>query len=117
MGVRVFQIIVPIIVLLFIFYQVRRLYLARVEVRDIIPSVFIALLIGLVALFPDSITNKIARFFQFESNINALLFMLIGILVVGVILLYDMYRKQQREITRLTIEVGILKGQKEGTLP
>ena len=117
MNIRVFQIIVPVLALLVILWQLRKVYLAKALWKDIWPSVLFALTIGLIAIFPDAITNRLAKLLDFKSNINAILFLLIGVLFVSLIQLFGMYRKQQKSITRLTQEIALLMAEKTNTVP
>ena len=103
-----FQIVVPAVAAIIVLWQLRRIILSKATWKDVWPSVVFSLLLGFIALFPDTITMKLAKFLDFESNINAILFALVGILFVSIIRLYDMYRKQQRSITKLTQELSIL---------
>jgi len=69
--------------------------------------------ISILAVFPDTITNWLAKTLDFKSNINAIIFVLIGILFLAVIILYDLYKKQQKTITTLTIELSVLMEDKD----
>ena len=117
MNIRVFQILVPLLSLAFILWQLRRLYINKVVWKDIWPGVMLWIFIGIIALFPDTIARKLADLLDFESNVNAIFFVLIGILFVSLIRLFDLYIKQQKNITKLTIELSILMAEKDKTVP
>ena len=117
MNIRVFQILVPALSLIYILWQLRRLYTNKVVWKDIWPGVIFSIIIGLIALFPDSLTHKLADLLDFESNVNAIFIVLIGILFISLIRLFDLYRKQQKSITKLTIEISILMAEKDKTIP
>lgn len=117
MNIRIFQIVVPALALLIILWQVRKIFLSKAVWEDVWPSIAFALLVGIIALFPDMVAKKIAALFDFKSKVNAILFLLIGILFISLIQLFNLYRVQQKSITRLTQELSILMAEKKNTLP
>ncbi|MFC4634272.1 DUF2304 domain-containing protein [Dokdonia ponticola] len=113
MNIRTFQIVVPLLVTIFISWQLWRIYRFKTKWKAIWPSALIAFFISSIAIFPDSTTTWLAKVLDFKSNINAIIFVLIGVLFVAVIILYDLYKKQQKTITKLTIELSLLRADKE----
>ncbi len=113
MNIRTFQIIVPVIAILYLLWQFRSIYNYKTKWKGVWPSALIAIFISLIAIFPDQITTWLARILDFKSNVNAIIFVLIGFLFILVLVLYDMYKKQQKSITKLTIELSILMSEKE----
>jgi len=113
MNIRTFQIIVPLFSVIFILWQLWRVYNFKIKWKSIWPSVLFAVFISMIALFPDTITNWLAKILDFKSNINAIIFVLIGFLFVAVIILYDLYKRQQKTITKLTIELSLLMADKD----
>ncbi|MFK5982017.1 MAG: DUF2304 domain-containing protein [Flavobacteriaceae bacterium] len=114
MNIRTFQIIVPAIAIIYLFWQIRNIYNYKTKWKAIWPGIILAITISFLAIFPDQITNWLAKTLDFKSNINAIIFVLLGVLFVAVIILYDLYKKQQKNITKLTIELSILMSEKEG---
>lgn len=113
MNIRTFQIIVPLLAVVFILWQLWRIYHFNAKWKAIWPSALLAFFISIIAIFPDSTTNWLAKTLDFKSNVNAIIFVLIGSLFVAVIILYDLYKRQQKTITQLTIELSLLMADKE----
>ena len=114
---RVYQILIPAIALIYILWQFRRLHLAKALWKNIWPGILFAVFIAALAIFPNFITRRLAKFLDFKSNVNAILFFLIGVLFVAVIQLYNMYNAQQKTITKLTMELSVLIAEKTKTVP
>ncbi len=113
MNIRTFQIIVPVIAAIFVLWQLWRIYNFKTKWKAIWPGTLLALFISIIAIFPDSTTNWLAKTLDFKSNVNAIIFVLIGVLFGGVIILYDLYKRQQKVITELTIELSMLMADKD----
>ena len=80
MEIRYFQIIVPLIAAVFIVNEIRDFTRNRSGLYETI-SVVIFWLSGIaLSLFPDLFSNLIADFFGIKSNINAIIFLALGIL-------------------------------------
>lgn len=107
MQLALFQIIVPIISLLFIAGMVRRFYRGKAGWEEtLFGSLFWAAVI-LFALLPDFFSNWIARIFGIKSNINAILFFCIGLIFFFQYKLFFMIKKQQSDLTRLVRKIAL----------
>ena len=113
MNIRAFQLIVPLVATIFILWQFWRIYKFKTKWKAIWPGTLFAIFATLMSIFPDEITNWLAKSLDFKSNVNAIIFVLLGFLFVSVIILYDFYKRQQKSITKLTIELSILMAEKE----
>jgi len=113
MNIRTFQLIVPMVATIFILWQFWRIYKLKTKWKAIWPGALFAVFATLMAIFPDEITTWLAKTLDFKSNVNAIIFVLLGFLSVSVIILYDLYKKQQKSITKLTIELSLLMAEKE----
>lgn len=102
MNIRLFQWLVPLIVTLFIANQFLRYNRGRLNLGELIFGIFVWSAIGVLALFPDQISNFIAALFGIKSNTNAVLFFGLGILFYFQYRLYRIQVSHRREITKLT---------------
>lgn len=102
MEIRLFQLLVPGLVLLFLMSHLLRYYRGRINLREAITGVFVWLAVAALAIFPDAISNFIASLFGFKSNTNAVLFLGLGLLFYFQYRLYRIQVQQRRELTRLT---------------
>ncbi len=113
MNIRTFQILVPAIAIIYIIWQLKNIYKNQTRWKAIWPSILLSISISLIAIFPDQISNWLAKTLDFKSNINAIIFVALGVLFILVLILYDLYKKQQKSITKLTIELSLLIAEKE----
>jgi|TARA_Y100000385_G_C13037710_1_gene613805 hypothetical protein len=113
MNIRTFQIVVPLLAVIFIFWQFWKIYNFKIKLKAIWPGILVAFFISIIALFPDVTTNWLAKTLDFKSNVNAIIFILIGTLFGTVIILYDLYKRQQKTITKLTIELSLIVADKD----
>lgn len=107
MELRLFQIIVPIIAVIFIYSQSVRHIKGKTSVFEMLVINIFWISVGVFAVFPDVISNFIANAFGIKSNINAILFLSIGFILFFQFRLYNMIKEQQRAITILTRELAL----------
>ena len=113
MEIRIFQIIVPIIFLLYLIFEFRNVLNHKKSWTNLTPHIILTTILLVLSLFPDWSTNKLAKILGFKSNINAILFTLIGILSLFILRLFDRLRQMKSEISTLTIECGLLRNKLE----
>jgi hypothetical protein len=113
MNIRTFQILVPLFGFIFILWQLWKIYSFKTKWKAIWPGILVAFLISIIAIFPDVTTNWLAKTLDFKSNVNAIIFVLISFLFGAVIILYDLYKRQQKTITKLTIELSLFVADKD----
>jgi hypothetical protein len=109
MEIRYFQIIIPIISLLFI---VRQFIAYRKKILNIYETIIIALFwvgVTCLALFPDFFSDIIANIFGIKDNINALIFFALGLLFYFQLQMYKIIKKQDQVITDLTRKIALHK--------
>lgn len=107
MEIRIFQIVVPILILGFIIHLISKYRKNNATVYELGLGILFWISVTLFAIFPDFISNKIARLFGLKSNINAILFFCIGIILFFQFKLYNSIKKQQKEITILTRKIAL----------
>ncbi len=107
MEIRIFQIVVPIIALLFIsgiFFRYRK---SDITIYEMILGFVFWLAVILVAIFPDFFSEGIAKIFGIESNVNAIIFFCLGLLFFIQFKMYFTIRKQQKDLTELTRKLAL----------
>lgn len=107
MSVAIFQIIVPVIALFIIGGLIRRFYRSRASLEETIIGTLFWIAVMIFAIFPDYISNWIARLFGIKSNINAIIFFCIGLIFFFQYKLFFMIKKQQSDLTRLVRQLAL----------
>ncbi|MEM9920830.1 MAG: DUF2304 domain-containing protein [Bacteroidota bacterium] len=107
MEIRVFQIVVPLIALLFVISFITRYLKAKASIRETVFSIVFWLGIGIFAIIPDLISNFIASLFGIKSNINAIIFLSLGVLTYTQFRMYNLIKDQQLKLTELTRQLAI----------
>ncbi len=113
MEIRLFQLIVPAIALLFVAGIVTRYTGGRINLRELVFSVVFWLGVGIFAIFPDRISNFVAEVFGIKSNVNAVLFLGIGILLYLQFMMYAEIKENRRKLTIVTRELALRDAEKE----
>lgn len=107
MEIRYFQIIVPIISMLFILRQ----FLAyRKNILNVYETLIITIFwigVSCLALFPDFFSDIIANIFGIKDNINALIFFALGLLFYFQLQMYKIIKKQDQLLTELTRKIAL----------
>ena len=107
MEIRYFQIIIPIISMLFIIRQYRAY---RKDILSIYEALIIALFwvgVSCLALFPDFFSDIIANIFGIKDNINALIFFALGLLFYFQLQMYKIIKKQDQLLTKLARKIAL----------
>lgn len=107
MEIRYFQIIIPLLACLMIFRQWKDHVKTRAGIYETI--IVVAFWIGLTifSFFPDFFTKIIARVFGIKDNVNAIIFLALGVLFYFQLRLYKIIRKQDEMITELTRKIAL----------
>lgn len=113
MEIRIFQIFVPLLSIVFI----GSLYMHHSKGKSSISVTLISMLfwvaVGVFAIFPDIISKAIANAFGIKSNINAILFLSLGIIFFILFKMYNLIKAQEKSITLLTRRLSIEEFEKE----
>lgn len=110
---KFFQIIVPIISLLFISGLVQRYYKTRASWQELAVGSGFWLAVLLFAIFPDFLSIQIAKLFGIESNVNAIIFFCLGLVFFVQYKLFFMLKKQQMALTELVRKLALERRQDE----
>lgn len=108
---RPFQIIVLIVSIIFLFRVIKKYRKSQVNLIETILGLTFWSATLLLALFPDSISNKLARIFGIKDNINAVIFILMGFLGVIQFRLFNLMRHQNQAITNLIRKIALLENE------
>ncbi len=109
MEIRIFQLAVPLVFIFYFVYEVRKILNGKKSWIDLAPNILISVIIIIVAIAPDWTTNNLANLLGIKSNVNAILFSLIGILCLLVFRIFDYIRELQSQITKLSMEYALLE--------
>lgn len=112
-GIRIFQILVPLVALLFLSASFSRYRRGKLNLAELMVTCVIWVSIGVFSVFPDRISFFIARLFGFENNVNAVIFFGLGALFFVQFKMYSIIKRQQRDITRLSRDIALRDYQKE----
>ncbi|MGK0364402.1 MAG: hypothetical protein ACI85O_001459 [Saprospiraceae bacterium] len=102
MEIRIFQIIIPLLVIIAIAKQVRDTLKGKAGFYEsVLISIFWIGVAG-VAIFPDFFSDLIAKVFGIKNSTNAIIFFAIGLLFYFQLQLYKMLRKQDQLLTEIS---------------
>jgi len=105
--IEIYQWIVPLVAV----YYLVRLYLQRRQGRKTTQNVVIWtafwIFISLAAIVPNALSKRVATLLGFESNVNALIFVALGVLFILVFQLSATVNKLELKLTELVRELAI----------
>ena len=107
MELRLFQIVVPFIGILFIFYLGRRYSQSKITVYELGLGILFWVAVSIFAIFPDFFSNLIAKLFGIKSNVNAIIFFCIGILFFILFKIYFLIKNQEKALTDLVRHIAL----------
>lgn len=108
-----YQIIVPLIAVIFLGYTVAQHIKGRNALSELIFWGIFWMFVVLLALFPDQITDRLAKWLGIKSNINALIFLALGVLFFLQFRLYFLLKRQNHTITELVRKIALKDEQKD----
>ncbi|MEO1516242.1 MAG: DUF2304 domain-containing protein [Bacteroidota bacterium] len=115
MEIRAFQIVVPLISLLFIISFVNRYRKSKTSLKEAMLSSLLWLGIGIFAIIPDLISNFIASAFGIKSNINAIIFLSLGVLLYMQFRMFSILKEQEAKLTQLTRQIALREVESQDT--
>jgi hypothetical protein len=113
MEFRVFQWLIPLVMFIYSYSQLLRYRKGHSSLGETLLSIVALGSIGLLAIFPDEISDFIAQLFGIKSNTNAVLFTGLGFLFYFQFRLYRTQVKQRRTITELVRILAINEYEKD----
>ena len=108
-----YKIIVPIISLAFIAYSFNQYKQGKNTIFETVLWSMIWLGIAAIAIFPDFITDSIAKIFGIKSNINAIIFLGLGLLFFIQYNLFVAIKRQNKVITELVKKLALKEQEKK----
>lgn len=107
MEIRYFQIIIPLISLLFVFMQIREYTKRNAGLNETILVSFFWIAVSALAILPDFFSKPLANVMGIKSNINAILFFAIGLLYYLQLRMYKTIKKQDEILTQLARKIAL----------
>lgn len=102
MQFEIYQLIVPLLGMVMITGLIRRFTLSKAGWQEALVGIAFWSGVIIFAIFPDTISNFIARLFGIKSNINAIIFFCLGLIFFFQYKLFFMIKQQESALTRLT---------------
>ena len=115
MEIRAFQVIVILLSLVFLYRVVRKHRRSQVNLIETGLGLAFWTATLLLALFPDTISTQLAKIFGIKDNINAVLFILIGLLGVIQFRLFNILRNQDKALTAIIRQLAIMDNEQDKT--
>jgi len=115
MEIRIFQIVVPLLSLLFATGLTIRYRKGKINLREYLFSLFFWMGLTTFSIFPDAISTFIAKVFGIASNVNAVIFLGMGIMIYLIFMLYEEIRKNRQQLTELSREIALREVEKDTT--
>ncbi len=113
MQVEIYQWLVPLIGLIYIIRTVRQYLNKKRSIRNMVVWVIFWVTIMLLAIIPNEISFKIADLLGFKSNVNAIIFVALGLLFLLVFYLSSTIERLENQITELVRKMALEDKEKE----
>ncbi|TXF85449.1 DUF2304 domain-containing protein [Neolewinella aurantiaca] len=113
MEIRIFQIVVPLLSLIFVLGLATRYQKGRINLRECTFSVLFWVSLAVFSIFPDAISSFVARVFGIADNVNAVIFLGMGILVYLIFMLYGEVRENRKQVTELARKIALRDADKD----
>lgn len=113
MQLEIYQVIVPLISVVFIISLLQRFWAGKVGWQESMVGAMFWVAVIFFAFFPDFISEKIAGLFGIKSNINAVIFLCLGLIFFFQYKLFMLIKQQQSALTALTRKIALKDHQKE----
>jgi hypothetical protein len=104
---EIYQWLGPLIAVLFIYRTIRQYQLHHRSLRGTIIWISFWVVLIVLAVLPDTLSQRIAAALGFKSNINAVIFTGMGFLFLIVFYLSDALHNMERKVTELVRELAI----------
>lgn len=107
MRLELYQIIVPLVSIVFITSLLQRFWSAKSGWQETIVGILFWVAVIFFAFFPDVISEAIASLFGIKSNINAVIFLCLGLIFFFQFKLFFLMKQQQSALTKLTRKIAL----------
>ena len=113
MKIEFYQILVPLLALFFIVELVRKFRTSKISPQEAFAGSLFWISLAIFAMFPDFFSKQAAELFGIKNNVNAVIFVSLGIMFFFQYKLFFMFKKQEQELTRLTRQIALHPREKE----
>lgn len=113
MQFEIYQWLVPLIGLFFIFRIVRQFRANKRSVTSLLVWLVFWTTIVVLAIIPNPVSFEIARLLGFKSNINAVIFVALGWLFLLVFYLSTTIDRLEKQMTELIRKLAMQEAEKE----
>ncbi len=113
MQLEIYQVIVPLISVVFVVSLLQRFWAGKVGWQESMVGAIFWVAVIFFAFFPDIISEKIAGLFGIKSNINAVIFLCLGLIFFFQYKLFLLIKQQQSALTALTRNLALKDHPKE----
>lgn len=107
MSLEVYQIVVPVLVLVSFAFTCRQYLKGNYTLFEVILWSSFWFFIAAIALFPDPIANFFSQTFGIKDHINAIIFVGLGFLFYMQLRMFNTVKEQNRTITELIRKIAI----------
>jgi len=113
MHLKIYQWLVPLIAILFIYRTIRQYQAHRRSIRGTIIWICFWVALIVLSVMPDALSSRVAEALGFKSNINAVIFVGMGFLFLIVFYLSDTLHDMERKLTELVRALAIERARKD----
>ena len=113
MNIEFYQILVPLLALFFIIELVRKFRNSKISPQEAFAGSVFWLSLAVFAMFPDFFSKQAAELFGIKNNVNAVIFISLGVMFFFQYKLFFLIKKQEQELTRLTRQIALHSKEKE----
>ena len=113
MHLEIYQWLVPLIAIVFIYRTIRQYKAHHRSVRGTTIWIVFWLVLIILSLMPDALSVRIADALGFKSNINAVIFVGLGFLFLITFYLSDTLHNLERKVTELVRELALERANAE----
>lgn len=109
MSVKAYQVIMVIVCLYYLYGIIKKYRKVKVNLIETILGLGFWFFLLSISIFPDYIGSRMGRLLGFESNTNAVIFILLGLSLFILYRLYQHIRMLRQNITALTRRLALLE--------
>jgi hypothetical protein len=113
MKFEFYQVLVPVISFVFILELVRKFRNSKTSPQEAFAGSMFWIALAVLAMFPDYFSKLTAEFFGIKNNVNAVVFLCLGLIFFFQYRLFFMLKRHQTELTKLTRKIALKEEEKE----
>lgn len=102
-----YKILVPIVAAVFVAFSFNQFRQGKNTLFECIMWSTMWLCIAILAMFPDFVTDNLARLFGIKSNVNAIIFLALGVLFFIQYNLFVAIKRQNKVISELVKKLAL----------